>query len=349
MTDLYKLTREYVELHQCKSKSRITVIGDFILDKYTWCEDKRPASDEAFVLEVQKQHCYPGGAGNLSLNLSLLGMEVQPCGVIGGDSEGQLLLQILEQYMKTDFLFIQNGRTTTVKNRLLTASGKPRSHPLRVDSRSCFFIPEMQLELLQRHVLQSILSSDHIVLSDYNQGLLLPELIEKVMTEAKRSNKAIHIDSRGRDINMYRGATTLMSTLTEINQLLGTTCSTLEELIPLLLVVMRKQTIDNIVVKHNKYGSMLLSNGNVTYAEPFVKEVDCAVGAGDSFLAGFVSARTMGMKEIDSFLIGNMFAGIAVSQPETYAVAFHDLARYVEEEVKNWKVKRWNHYQKAFE
>lgn len=349
MIDVYKLAQQYIELHEYASKARVVVVGDFMLDQYTWCEDKWPASNEALVLEEQKQHCYPGGAGNICLNLFLLGLEVHPCGVVGKDPQGQLLLQLLKGHMNTEFILAQDGGTTTLKNRLLSANGKPRVQPLRVDRKSWFHLPEPERNRFRQNVIQAILSSDYVILSDYNQGILFPELIEMILAESKKSNKAVHIDSRGKDIKKYRGASMLMSTLTEINHLIGTSCSDLEELIPPLLIAKEENSIENVVVKHNKFGSMLLSGGSVMYAEPFVKEVNCTVGAGDSFLAGFVSARAIGMTEIDSYLIGNMFAGIAVSQPETYAVTFQDLIKYMCKEDDNWKIKRWNDHQKAFE
>ena len=52
---------------------RILVIGDLVLDKYTYGKTER-VSPEApvLVLHVRREEVLPGGAGNVALNLQAL-------------------------------------------------------------------------------------------------------------------------------------------------------------------------------------------------------------------------------------------------------------------------------------
>ena len=117
---------------------KILVIGDLMLDKYVWGEVRRISQEAPIpVINVSSEDVRPGGAGSVIANLKMLGAQVLACGVIGDDSYGTILLQILKN-MKCDVdgVIVDNSRPTTMKMRLmghLQTAGKGIQQLLRVD------------------------------------------------------------------------------------------------------------------------------------------------------------------------------------------------------------------------
>src|SRR5512144_1748323 len=79
-------------IHQPK----VLVLGDLILDRYTWGNAER-ISQEApvIVLQADRSETRPGGAANVANMLAALEATVSCCGVVGDDAAGQELRQLL--------------------------------------------------------------------------------------------------------------------------------------------------------------------------------------------------------------------------------------------------------------
>lgn len=75
-----------------QQKPKILIIGDFMVDNYTWCDCSR-ISPEAPVLVAKtlKEDKRLGGAANVYANLKSLGADVFALGVVGDDKSGKFL------------------------------------------------------------------------------------------------------------------------------------------------------------------------------------------------------------------------------------------------------------------
>src|SRR5579862_4282892 len=75
-----------LEVWENLSKPRIMVLGDLMLDRYTWGNAER-ISQEApvVVLRADRRKAQPGGAANVANMLAVLESRVTCCGVVGGD------------------------------------------------------------------------------------------------------------------------------------------------------------------------------------------------------------------------------------------------------------------------
>ena len=88
------------ELMQRANGARITVVGDFCLDKYLYID---PSKDElsletgTVAYQVIGKGIYPGGAGNVAKNLRSLTAQVKCVGIVGDDGEGYELLSALKK------------------------------------------------------------------------------------------------------------------------------------------------------------------------------------------------------------------------------------------------------------
>ena len=118
---------------------RILVIGDLILDKYTFGNTER-VSPEApvLVLRTESKEVRLGGAASVAMLLRGLEAEVTLAGVIGDDSDGQTLLKLLDdEQIDRSMVLIDGERPTTVKERFVgQCSGRSSAggqQVLRVD------------------------------------------------------------------------------------------------------------------------------------------------------------------------------------------------------------------------
>ena len=85
---MVKLTGTFSKLKKVKT----LVIGDFMLDRYTYGSVKRISPEAPVsILKVEDEKMLPGGAGNVVLNLLSLGSEVIAIGRIGDDIHGDIL------------------------------------------------------------------------------------------------------------------------------------------------------------------------------------------------------------------------------------------------------------------
>ena len=98
-------------------KKTVLVVGDLMLDKYLWGRTNRISPEAPVpIVDVRNIDYRPGGAANVALNLSALGCNVIIIGIIGSDSDGKNLLNLLKNYnIDCSKIVISDNRYTTVK------------------------------------------------------------------------------------------------------------------------------------------------------------------------------------------------------------------------------------------
>ncbi|EAJ6685168.1 bifunctional heptose 7-phosphate kinase/heptose 1-phosphate adenyltransferase, partial [Campylobacter coli] len=145
---------------------KILIIGDFMVDNYTWCDCSR-ISPEAPVLVAKtlKEDKRLGGAANVYANLKSLGADVFALGVVGDDESGKFL----KENLKGEFL-VQKGRKTPFKNRIMAHN----QQVLRLDEEdtSAILLEDELVELFNKR----IKNFKAVVLSDYAKGVLTPKV-----------------------------------------------------------------------------------------------------------------------------------------------------------------------------
>ena len=114
----------------------ILVLGDFMLDRYTWGNAGR-VSQEApvLLLQVDAEEEKLGGAGNVCQALSHLGARVLAAGILGADYSGDSIRKMLSEInVDCQLLVTDPARPTTTKNRFMGRAANRHPHQiLRVD------------------------------------------------------------------------------------------------------------------------------------------------------------------------------------------------------------------------
>lgn len=297
-----------------EQKPKILVIGDFMVDNYTWCDCSR-VSPEAPVLVAKtlKEDKRLGGAANVYANLKSLGADVFALGVIGDDESGNFL----KANLKGEFL-IQKGRKTPFKNRIMAHN----QQVLRLDEEDTSEI------LLENELIflfeEKIKDFKAIVLSDYAKGVLTSKVCKAFIKKANELEIPILIDPKGSDFSKYSGATLLTPNKKEALKALK-----FENLDAKNLEKGIKKLKDDFSLR---YSIITLSEAGIAVFDESLKlapakalEVYDVTGAGDSVIAVLAFCLASGIEIFKACEIANEVAAVVVSKIGNVSVSFDEI------------------------
>jgi D-beta-D-heptose 7-phosphate kinase/D-beta-D-heptose 1-phosphate adenosyltransferase len=205
--------------------ARILVIGDVMLDRYTWGDVSRISPEAPVpVLKATSDEVRLGGAASVASLLRALEVRVELVGVIGDDAGGHTFQQLLtEQSISPDQMLLDANRPTTEKWRLVGRSEHKQPHHLvRVDHEETRPINSVQEELLQDRALRLLPECQAVLVSDYAKGTLTPGLLRALISRANKSNTPILVDpGRGRSLRLYRHTDCVLPNRAEAAELAG--------------------------------------------------------------------------------------------------------------------------------
>jgi rfaE bifunctional protein kinase chain/domain len=201
------------------SRLKVLIIGDLMIDSYTWGRVSRISPEAPVpVVNVIRRESRLGGAGNVVLNIASLGATAVICSVIGDDAPGRELQKIiLDANLSTEGLIVEPGRMTTVKERIIAGS----QQVVRVDSETENSISLSSQKALLAHIKDSMSDVDVIIFEDYDKGVLSAELIQSVISMAKENNIPTVVDPKRKNFFAYQGATLFKPNLHELRDGLG--------------------------------------------------------------------------------------------------------------------------------
>jgi rfaE bifunctional protein kinase chain/domain len=201
------------------SSLRVLVIGDLMVDAYTWGKVNRISPEAPVpVVNVIKRESRLGGAGNVVLNIASLGAKPYVCSVIGDDSTGETLQGILHAAgLSTSGIITEKGRPTTVKERVIAGS----QQLIRVDSETEAPISATSSKALLDQVKAWLPEVDVILFEDYDKGVLSAELIQEIIALASAQHIPTVVDPKKKNFFAYTGATLFKPNLNELRDGLG--------------------------------------------------------------------------------------------------------------------------------
>jgi D-beta-D-heptose 7-phosphate kinase/D-beta-D-heptose 1-phosphate adenosyltransferase len=287
-----------------------------MLDRY-WHGDAGRISPEAPVPVVRVTHdeARPGGAANVALNLSSLGAEVTCAGLVGHDSDADLLEQTLKNH-NVNPLFTRVEHRTITKLRVLSQAHQM----IRLDFETPF--DASNAESLAQSV--SLDGMTAVVLSDYAKGSLEPRLL---IQKARQAKIPVVVDPKGTDFERYRGATLLTPNRAEFEAVCGAWAND-QELIEKGRKLINDLDIETILVTRSEQGMTLIArDGSVHQFAATAREVADVTGAGDTVIATVAAGLGSGMSMAESAELANRAAGIVVSKLGTATVSGRELER----------------------
>ena len=319
--------RDYIEKF---SNVKALAIGDLMLDRFAYGTVDR-ISPEAPVPVLKIRSCKEmlGGAGNVVANLAALGCVTTFVGVVGKDSEGRRVAELLSQVQCWNRLFFHPGAKTIVKERMIASN----SHLLRVDKEER--LPDLSpiWDEFFAAVSQAIRSADVVLLSDYNKGFFTPKTTQEILRLCREFGKPAIVDPKGRDYSKYNGATFVKPNLKEFQE--ASECELRPadpnfrtDAIAAAKRIFERYEIENLLTTLSEYGMMRFSRQNPDDPRQIpteAKEVFDVSGAGDTSLATFGAALGAGASVEEAMELANLASGIVVGKLGTASATADEL------------------------
>ena len=297
----------------------ILVLGDFMLDRYTWGNADR-VSQEApvLLLQVDAEEEKLGGAGNVCQALSHLGAQVLAGGILGSDYSGDSIRRMLSEInVDCQLLVTDPTRPTTTKNRFMGRAANRHPHQiLRVDRETGNDLPAHLGEVILRGIEKKIPECDAILLSDYNKGSLSPSLLQNIIKLARQRKIPVIIDpAADRDYKLYRGATMMTPNRAEAERASGMTINDPAQAVQSAHAICKAAELEMVIVTIDKDGMVLADRrgqGNIFPIDP--RSVYDITGAGDIVLATVGLCIAARKSSAIAARLANIAAGVAVEQ-----------------------------------
>lgn len=198
MQDIRKFAEE-------ASTLRVLVVGDVIIDKYTYCNVQGLMSkDMGYSARIHHSEEYFGGSIAIARHLSSFTDNVTLLSIMGNEEEIRLkLFEELADSIKLNLLY-SSQVPTIIKHRYLTRNAKREEYRkvLAVNN-----IPEKMKyekeirETFREKLLDKLENSDVVFLCDFGHGLIDVETIELIQEKAKYLVLNCQTNSSNRGLN----------------------------------------------------------------------------------------------------------------------------------------------------
>jgi D-beta-D-heptose 7-phosphate kinase/D-beta-D-heptose 1-phosphate adenosyltransferase len=297
----------------------ILVIGDALIDKYTYATPTRPSpeADGAWVYDVDKEWECPGGGLNVAANLaSLLNQEIFYSGIVDADRRSWLQynyrLRDVYELCSTTF-------APLIKQRLIDQ--KTGKQLLRLDNRQRFTNGSIaDLDTLYARDGDVLTAYDCIVVSDYCKGTVTDRVLRAIKEHA---TCPVFVDTKREDLSVFAD---IDNCIVKINLQEYGRCE-------------NEETVDLIVTQGGNgahyYPKQLMQCAFSVQGKP-IKDAD-TTGAGDAYLAGLVIGYLQSGLDIEMAMRkADLVARASVRKQGTTIVRITD----IEEEM-------WNDYQRC--
>ena len=301
---------------------RIIVLGDLILDEYLIGRATRMSREAPVpVLEFESRRHIPGGAANPTANIAALGATAVQIGVVGADDAADGLRAALrERGILADALVTDPSRPTTVKTRVMAHMGlRFPQQVARLDTLSRAPIPPEVAAAVRDHLERERPQADALLVSDYRNGLLTPNLVAAIRDGA--GDALLTADAQG-EFDKYHGFGLVKCNAAEAAVYLDRTLSSDKDFADAArtLCTNLALTVGMVVTRGADGATLATADGAVHHCPaPSVTDVFDTVGAGDTAIAVTTLALVAGAALQHAVTLANAASGLVVRKVGNYA------------------------------
>jgi rfaE bifunctional protein kinase chain/domain len=325
--------RFYEIIEGFSSVAPILVVGDIGVDKYTKGQVNRISPEAPVpIVEVFEQWNKLGLAANVSDNLQSLDIATTLCGIIGNDTNGNVLESLLEDSNLSTWGIVRcPERMTTFKERVVTNT----QQICRVDYETTKHLKEDTLKSVIHRISEFIEKHSSLIIEDYGKGLYCQSFAKQLIDLGKKHGKFISVDpSRGTDPMFYKGVNLLKPNKLECELMvtrLGYNETSIDKMAAILV---EKLELEKLIITLGKDGMAILDTkgkGELRVIPTVAREVFDVSGAGDTAISTIVASLACGASLDEAAFIGNCASGVVVAKKGTALVTSLELKEFYEE------------------
>lgn len=308
-------------------KKHILVVGDVMIDNYYIGKVKR-ISPEAPVPVFRKssERSVLGGAANVAINLKAAGQDVSIMTIVGNDTNGKLVIKLLDDAGIDRSLVDIVDRDTTIKTRFIASNNQ---QVMRLDVENTKEIEDDLADNFLWKLSASISTFDVIVISDYLKGFLTYRLTQGIIQLANKNNKKVIIDVKDPKYDKYSNCFLLKPNLSELKMLTGLDIETDEDIVKAAELIKENINCEYVLVTLGAKGMLLIGEDLKYKVESVGQEVFDVTGAGDTTIAYLSVGIANDLKICDAVEISNYAAGIQVAKVGTSAVYISEVEEFL--------------------
>lgn len=322
------MRQELLKIIKKFNRAQILVIGDLILDEYLWGSVERISPEAPVPVVWAKKRTYaPGGAANVANNIRSLNAGVCLVGVVGKDQHRQILLsELKKRKIPLEGIFVQAGRHTTLKTRIVAG----HQQVVRVDWEHTTPLSAELNRRIFKFVAKNMAQFDAIIIEDYGKGVINRDLLERVIALARQQQKIITVDPKEEHFPYYRQVTSITPNRKELEnairnlkikdadnrfRLNSDRLFTDRDIDLAAKEIVEYLELDSLLVTLGERGMRLFEkNAPPAYIPTVAQEVFDVSGAGDTVVAGFTLALSLGATKLAAAHLANFSSGIVVSK-----------------------------------
>ena len=309
---------------------KIAVIGDLMLDAYTWGKVNRISPEAPVpVVQVTRRSCCLGGAANVIRNIVSLGASAAAFGVVGNDVNGGKLRELLDKWgIDPVGVLTDPDRPTTFKERIIAGS----QQLLRLDDEQQTAVNEkIRKQLIRAFALY--LKREHpdaVIIEDYAKGLFSPGYAQQVVDLCDAADIPVTLDPNSHNPLNLRNLTIMKPNRTEAFEMAGlplpVSGKSLEELQTVADKIRSRWQVKYLLISLAEDGmALFMDNGRCKVIPTRAKEVFDVSGAGDTVIAAATLALCVKDDPVQAAEIANYAAGVVVGKLGTAAVTADEL------------------------
>lgn len=303
----------------------VLCLGDVMLDRYVYGTDERVSPEAPIpILRIERERTMLGAAGNVVRNLAGLGARARFLSVIGADSAGREVRQLLAAERGVEpRLVVERGRETGIKTRFVAGTLRI----LRTDRETVGPIAARSETAVLQALAGAIGKSAVVVISDYDKGVLTRKILSKAIKLARQAKRPVIVDPKGTDFGRYRGADVVTPNRAELAAATGLPVGKDDEIVVAARKLIARCGFGAVLVTRGAAGMTLVRKaGAVEHIPAEAREVFDVSGAGDTVVATVAAALAAGLELAVAARLANVAAGIVVGNAGTRVARTHELA-----------------------
>jgi len=283
---------------------KLGIIGDLIIDKFRYFKSMRlsPEGPAPVVNEVSKS-IVPGGAGNIAISLSNLGLNSNfyfNFSSEESDSTKKIVKEFFKNYsLNTKPKLSKKNFKIPVKTRYYVDS----RYFMREDIEENIY--KNELSLSEDYINKIVDDNNLIVVSDYQKGFINTHSMQTIISKCSEKKIPLFVDTKNKNSDAITNAFCLKINNSEFNNLFKVDKYILDEKIEdfmeLIDIERKRAKIKNLIVTIGSKGSILSNETGVFHAPASLVEVVDLTGAGDAFLAAVIYSFICKFKDKKEF------------------------------------------------
>ncbi len=315
--------------------ARIFVVGDLILDSFTYCRRTRTSSEDgrAFCVDVVKHELQIGGAGNAARCVRALGGSPAVFAVSGAGYHARKLNDALVDAGVDSALVRTDERPTTYKDRNRDVDTGELLLVVERQDRSP--IPTWVGDGLLGRFASAAATRPHVVLvSDYDRGVVTEHVAKGVSRLSQKWGIPLIVDARERPLAWYKQAFKYLSLLTpnrrELSKVVGRELNTSAEIDTAAREVAEALDCDVLVTLSEQGARLYTRDGRVHRFDAKNGRPVSVSGGGDALVAAISVCLAKGILLAEACEIAQHAAAVCVGKPGTDVCSYAELLAHIE-------------------